>query len=83
MYHADVIVNLMVKKVIQIKKWNNDKFQYKCKKHYICKKGYIWNLAACSGEDSKYLASIIVNSLITYDEIIDMEKKTVTTNFNE
>ena len=83
MYHADIIVNLMVKKVIQNKKWNNDKFRCKCKKHHICEKGCIWDLAACSGKDSKYLASIIDDSLITYDEIIDMETKTVTTNFNE
>ena len=31
----------------------------------------------------KYLASIIDNSVITYDEIIEEETKTVTTIFNE
>ena len=33
--------------------------------------------------NSKYLRSIIDNSAITCDEIIEEETKTVTTNFNE
>ena len=33
--------------------------------------------------NSKYLASIIDNSAITCDEIIEEETKAVTTNFNE
>ena len=50
---------------------------------YIIKKYYIWNLAACSCENGKYLASIIDHSVITCDEIIEEETKTVTKNFNE
>ena len=52
-----------------------------CKKH-IYEKEYIWNPAAYSCENRKYLASIIDDSVITRDEIIE-ETKTVPTNFNE
>ena len=59
-------------------------------KKHICKKKYIWNPATCSCKNGKYLASIMDDSAITCDEIIDMkaklndkETKTVQTNFNE
>ena len=42
----------------------------------------IWNPATCSCENGKYLASIMNDSVITCDEIIE-EPKTVPTNFNE
>ena len=54
------------------------------------KRYYIWNPVTCCSENGKYLASIIDNSVITCDEIIDAEvksydekTKTVTTSFNE
>ena len=50
--------------------------------HYICEKCYIWNPAPCSYENSKYLASITDDSVITCDEIIEKETKTFPTNFN-
>ena len=62
-------------------KWNNDEYRYECKKHYICEKDDIWNSAACSC-NGKYLASIVDDSVITRDAIIE-EIKTVPTNFNE
>ena len=67
-------------------KWNNDKCQSEWKKHDICKKDYIRNPATC--ENGKYLASIMDDSAITFDEIIDAEAnssdvETVPTNFNE
>ena len=34
-------------------------------------KNYIWNAATCSCENEKYLASIMDNSAITCDEIIE------------
>ena len=59
-------------------------------KKHICEKKYIWNPATCSCKNGKYLASIMDDSAITCDEIIDMkaklndkETKTVQTNFNE
>ena len=42
----------------------------------------IWNPATCSCENGKYLASIMNDSVITCDEIIE-EPKTVPTSFNE
>ena len=70
--------------------WNNDKYQYECKKHHICEKDYIWNPALCSFENGRYLVSFMDDSVITCDEIIDAEAtsideeaKTVSTNFNE
>ena len=71
-------------------KWNNDKCWCKCKRHHICEKDYIWNPATCGCKNGKYLASIIDNSVIMCEEIIDgkaklynEETKTITTNFNE
>ena len=53
-------------------------------------KNYIWNPATCSCKNGKYLKSIIVDSVITCDEITDAEAKlyneeteTVEINFNE
>ena len=43
------------------------------KKHHICEKDFILNPLTSSCKNSKYLASIIVNSVIMYDEIIDAE----------
>ena len=66
--------------------WNNDKCLCRCKKRHVCGKKYIWNPAACSCQNGKYLASIMDDSLITCDKIIesyDEETKTVPKNFNE
>ena len=43
----------------------------------------MWNPAACSCENGKYLASITDNSVITCDETVDAETKTIPTNFNK
>ena len=67
--------------------WNNDKCRCKRKTRHACEKGYIWNLATCSCENGKYLASIMDDLAILCDEIIDAEAnskdKTKTTNFNK
>ena len=47
----------------------------------MCKKYSIWTPVTCRCENEKYLASVIDDSVITCDEIID-ETKTVSTNFN-
>ena len=49
------------KKCNSNQKWNR-------KKHHICEKDYIWNPAACSCNNGKYLASITDNSVITCDK---------------
>ena len=42
-----------------------------CKNIIYVKKNYIWNPATCSCKNGKYLASIMDDSAITFDEIID------------
>ena len=64
--------------------WNNHKCWCDCKKHICEKEDYIWNPAAiCYCKNGTYVADIIDDSVITCDEIIKEETKTVTTNFNE
>ena len=46
-----------------------------CKKRHLCKKYYIWNPATCICGNVNYLASIMDDSVITGDEIIDAETK--------
>ena len=57
-----------------------------CKKGYACEKDYIWNPATCSCQNGKYLASILDDSAMTCDEVIesyDEETKNIPTNFDE
>ena len=63
------------------KQWNNDKCQCECKKHHICEKEYVWNPATCSCENGKYLASIVDDSVITCDDVIESYNKEI--NLNE
>ena len=76
MYHANVNVNLIVKNVprieigITINVGASVKIKKK-KKNIVCAKNYSWNPAICSCKNAKYLASIIGDSVITYDEIIN------------
>ena len=60
--------------------WNNDKCWCECKKHHLSEKDYVWNPATCNCENGKCLASIMDDSTIMYDEIIE---QTVLTNLNE
>ena len=41
-------------------------------------KNYVWNLSTCNCENGKYLASIMDDSAIICDEIIDVKEP----NFN-
>ena len=66
--------------------WNKDKYRWKCKNHHVCEKDCIWNPTTYSYGNGKYLASIMDDSPITCDEIIESyyeETKTIPTNFNE
>ena len=66
--------------------WNNDKCRCECKKIHVCEENYVWNPAACNCENEKYLASIMDDSKIICDEVIesfDEETKTIPTNFDE
>ena len=45
-----------------------------CKKCHACEKDCIWNPGTCSCQNGKYLASIMDDSAITCDEIIEEPK---------
>ena len=60
--------------------WNNDKCRCEYKKRHVCEKDYVWNPATCNCENGKYLASIMDDSVITCDEIIE---EAVPTNWNK
>ena len=73
---------------------DNDKCWCECKKHHVCKKDYVWYPVTCNCENGKYLASIMDDSAIICDEVIESfdedveaksydEIKTIPTNFNE
>ena len=62
------------------------------KRGNICEKDYVWNTAKYNCENQKYLESIMDNSGIIWDEVIDAgaklsqkedndKKKTIPTNF--
>ena len=59
------------------------------KKLHVFEKDYVWNLTTCNCENGKYLASIIDDSVIPFDEIIESydedtkSKLYDETNFNE
>ena len=64
--------------------WNNDKCWCECKnpkEHHVSGKIYIWNTARCSYENGKNAESIIDDSVVTYDEIIE-ETNTVQAKSN-
>ena len=66
--------------------WNNNKFWCEYKKCHACEKDYVWNSATCNCENGKNLASIMDDSAISCDEIIesyDKEANIILTNFNE
>ena len=44
-------------------KWNNDKYQCKCKnttKHHVCINVYVWNSRTCAWEINKYLKVLLM-----------------------
>ena len=53
--------------------WNKDKCRCECKKRLVCEKDYTWNPSTCSCENGKYFAIIMDNSIITCDEVIDVD----------
>ena len=63
--------------------------RYKCKKRHVCEKDYASNPATCNCENGKYLASIMDDSAIAYDEIVESydedakAKLCDETNFND
>ena len=79
-YCLSVNVNLMEENVSQI----NGRITInvaECKQCHVCEKYCVWNSAACSCENGKYLASIMDDSVIRCNEIIESFGEE--TNFNE
>ena len=60
--------------------WNNDKCWCECKKRHVREKDCVWNSATSNCENEKYLASIMDDSTIMCDEIIE---ETVPINLSE
>ena len=60
-------------------KWNNDKGHCLCKKCHTCKTDYSWNPSTCIYEKSRHLESILDDSVIVCDEIINAAES-VSTN---
>ena len=76
-YHVNVNANLIVQNVTQIKFgiMINLCGSVKIKKSIVYpKKDHIWNPTTYSRKNGKYLTSIIDDSVITYDEIINRAK---------
>ena len=63
--------------------WNNDKCQCECKKCHVYEEDYLWNPATCSCKNGKYVASIMDNSAIMCDEIIESYDKEANLNKKE
>ena len=47
----------------------------------MCGKDFIWNPATCSWKNGKYLASIIDDSVIMCDEVIEAKNKNYSNKF--
>ena len=56
--------------------WNKDKCRCEYKKHHLFEKEYVWNPATGNCENGKYLASIMDDSGIICDEVIDVDDET-------
>ena len=54
--------------------WNNDKCRSECKKRHLCEKDYVGNPTTCSCENTRYSASIMYNSAIMCNEVIESYK---------
>ena len=52
-------------------KWNDDKYQCECKNYRMCKKDYSWIPSTCICENIRYLKSIVDESVIVCDAIVN------------
>ena len=57
-----------------------DKCLCECKRRHVSEIDNVWNPATCNGKNGTYLASIMHDSVITSDKIIE---ETVPRNLNE
>ena len=61
--------------------WNNNQCRCECKKHNVCENDYVWNLATCNYEIEKYLASIMDDLTIIFNEVIWRRNKNYSIKF--
>ena len=54
---------------------NKDKWWCECKKSHACEKEYVCNRPTCNCKNGKYLASILDDSAIICDDVIDADAK--------
>ena len=62
----------MIKKFNSNKNKNNNKYRCECKipkEYHLCQKVYVQNPSICIWENGKFSGSIIVDSVITHNEI--------------
>ena len=55
--------------------WNNSKCWCEYKKIHVCEKDYVWNSDTCNCGNGKYLTSIVDDSVIICNEVIDVDTK--------
>ena len=82
----NVNVNLMEQNVSQINDGISINVNVSVTKIHICDKEYVWNPSTCICENEKYLESIMGDSAILCDDVInpyDEEIKAIPTNFDE
>ena len=58
--------------------WNNDKYWCESKKRHVWDS--VWNPSTCNCQNEIYLASIMDNSAIIYDEVINAEAEAESNN---
>ena len=63
--------------------WNKDKCRCQHKTRHVREKDYIWNPATSGCENGKYLASIMDDSAITCDEVIESYVEEINFNGNK
>ena len=51
--------------------WNNNICWCECQKIHVCEKDYVWDPATCICKNGKYLVSIMDDSVIICDKVIE------------
>ena len=71
----NVNVNLLVENITQIKSsvTINADVSVKIRRN-VCEKKIIWNASTCTCENGKYSGSIIRDSVVTCDKVIEVSK---------
>ena len=79
----NVNVDLMEQNLIQINGGITINVDVSVKKFMLYEKGYVWNPAKCNCENGKYLASIIDDSAIIFDDVIESYDEEINSNENK